>query len=249
MRSLALPLLLFLALPLSGCVTPRPERADAAIIVPPPLPKYGKTVVVRSPIRVEPGQVLDGALPGGLVTRYVAHGSLGDGSQREGQQPLFILRGGATLKNARLGTPAADGIHIQPAAGSTTRVRNVHFEDVGEDAVTVLNGAAGAVNGHAVEIVESSFRRAADKCIQVNGPSRVTVSGCYAERFGRFARGCGTCGEALAYRITVRDLAARDGDAVLRLTTPRGRGWVEGGRYERVGKIAEAENGAVIVVR
>ena len=37
--------------------------------------------------------------------------ALGDGSQAEGQEPVFRLESGSRLVNVVIGSPAADGIH------------------------------------------------------------------------------------------------------------------------------------------
>jgi len=57
--------------------------------------------------------------------RYIGSGDLGSGGQAEGQDPLFNLAGGATLRNVILGSPAADGVHC---AGSCT-LKNVVWQD------------------------------------------------------------------------------------------------------------------------
>jgi pectate lyase C len=77
---------------------------------------------------VGPGQTFDG---GGK--RYTAGRALGDGSQSEGQQPMFRVEAGGTLKNVVLGSPAADGIHTY---GNAT-LENIVWEDIGEDAMKI----------------------------------------------------------------------------------------------------------------
>src|ERR1041384_2971882 len=68
----------------------------------------------------------------GKMARHYGTGALGNGGQNEGQDPIFQLANGATLKNVVLGSPAADGVHC---LGTCTLV-NVWWEDVGEDAAT-----------------------------------------------------------------------------------------------------------------
>jgi hypothetical protein len=76
----------------------------------------------------------------GKLQRFVSDG-LGDGAQGESQLPLFELADGATLENVIIGAPAADGIHC---LGSCT-LKNVWWEDVGEDAATLKGSASSQV--------------------------------------------------------------------------------------------------------
>lgn len=226
---LILVALLAAAVVLSSCVTTRmPLEATK--------PGYGKTITVHVPILVEDAK-LDGSLPNGKVTRFLAGPELGDGSQREGQKPLFILRGNATLQDVRLS--GADGVHIDSASGKKASVLRAHWDDVGEDAITIAKGAGE------VRISDCSFQNASDKVIQVNSSAGVVIAGCRAEEFGTFARGCGTCGD-IPYRITIKNLTARHGSCVLRLTNPKARGWIKGGRFTDVKTPAVALNGAKI---
>ena len=41
--------------------------------------------------------------------RFIGTGNLGSGSGEEGQDPLFVVKAGGSLKNVILGAPAADG--------------------------------------------------------------------------------------------------------------------------------------------
>lgn len=66
-----------------------PEKASAAEIV-------HQTIVV------EKGKTYDGK-----GQRFTAGPELGDGSQKEGQKPIFKVENGATLKNVVLGAPVA----------------------------------------------------------------------------------------------------------------------------------------------
>ena len=68
------------------------------------------------------------------MKRFTGSGSLGGGGQTEGQPPMFQISNGGTLQNVIIGNPAADGVHC---SGSCT-LKNVWWEDVGEDAATLL---------------------------------------------------------------------------------------------------------------
>ncbi|HVY26070.1 MAG TPA: pectate lyase [Polyangiaceae bacterium] len=77
----------------------------------------------------------------GKMARYIGTGDLGSGGQKEGQDPLFRVKAGGSLKNVILGAPAADGVHCD---GSCT-IENVWWEDVGEDAITLEGGSSSNV--------------------------------------------------------------------------------------------------------
>ncbi|TDB74762.1 pectate lyase [Micromonospora sp. KC723] len=117
----------------------------------------------------------------GEMRRY--HG-VGDGSQGESQPPMFELADGATLKNVVIGAPAGDGVLCR---GSCT-IRNVWWEDVGEDAATFKGGASARylVDG-------GGARGASDKVFQHNGGGALTIRNFQVEDFGKLYRSCGNC--------------------------------------------------------
>ncbi|MDY7099997.1 MAG: pectate lyase [Actinomycetota bacterium] len=127
---------------------------------------------------------VSGTFDGGL-TRFVAGPAVGDGGQGEGQDPVFRLADGATIENVILGAPAADGIHCD---GECT-IRNVWWEDVGEDAATFRADSASdrmLVDG-------GGARHASDKVFQHNGTGTLTIRNFEVEDFGKLYRSCGTC--------------------------------------------------------
>ncbi|WP_437761081.1 pectate lyase [Sorangium sp. So ce1389] len=133
----------------------------------------GSGGVVKSTIVVKAGETFDG---GGK--RFIADAStLGDGSQDEGQLPVFKLESGAKLKNVVLGSPAADGIHTY---GNVT-LENVVWEDIGEDALTVKGAGTVVING-------GSAKDGDDKVFQINAASTFKVSNFKAESAGKFIR-------------------------------------------------------------
>lgn len=103
---------------------------------------------------------------GGCLT-YNASSALGDGSQSEGQKPIFKVTNG-TLKNVILGNNGADGIHTY---GNVT-LENITWRDVGEDAMTVKS--SGTVNVRYI-----SGWNAADKFFQQNAASTLNVHSAY----------------------------------------------------------------------
>ena len=109
---------------------------------------------------------------------------IGGGGQDEGQDPLFELADGATLKNVILGAPAGDGVHCE---GSCT-LENVWWEDVGEDAATFLG------DDSATYLVDGGGARGADdKVLQHNGGGTLTVRNFQVSDFGKLYRSCGNC--------------------------------------------------------
>jgi pectate lyase len=123
----------------------------------------------------------------GKGARYIGTGDLGSGGQAEGQDPLFHIKAGGSLKNVILGAPAADGVHCE---GSCT-IDNVWWEDVGEDAITLLGGSSSNV----YRISNSGARNASDKVIQHNGGGTLYVKNFLVETFGKLYRSCGNCSE------------------------------------------------------
>lgn len=129
------------------------------------------SATVSSTIRVS-----SGTYDGGCKV-FNATSALGDGSQKEGQKPVFIVENGATLKNVILGSNAADGIHFY---GSGT-IDNIRWTNVGEDAMTVKE--SGTIN-----IKNISAFAGSDKFFQVNAASTITISNCVVDSMGKFLR-------------------------------------------------------------
>ncbi|MFJ8886447.1 pectate lyase [Streptomyces sp. NPDC102402] len=134
----------------------------------------------------------------GDLKEFYGEGDLGGDGQEEGQDALFELADGATLKNVVLGSPAADGVHC---AGSCT-LENVWWTDVGEDAASFKgksSGSAYTVNG-------GGAKGAEDKVFQFNGAGKLTISGFQVEDFGKLVRSCGNCSTMYKRDIVVKDV-------------------------------------------
>ncbi len=129
------------------------------------------SVSVSSTIRVS-----SGTYDGGCKV-FNATSALGDGSQNEGQKPVFIVENGATLKNVILGSNGADGIHFY---GSGT-IDNIKWTNVGEDAMTVKQ--SGTIN-----IKNISAFAGSDKFFQVNAAATINMSNCVVDTMGKFLR-------------------------------------------------------------
>lgn len=158
-----------------------------------PFPEAHGEQAVDSTITVE------GKMNGGF-TRYYGEGDLGGGDQGEDQPPIFELADGATLKNVIIGAPASDGIHC---LGSCT-LKNVWWEDVGEDAATLAAGDPGdrmVVKGGGAQAAE-------DKVFQHNGPGTMVIDDFRAENFGTFYLSCGNCGEQYERHAIIDDVTA-----------------------------------------
>uniref|UniRef100_A0A915DN65 Probable pectate lyase F n=1 Tax=Ditylenchus dipsaci TaxID=166011 RepID=A0A915DN65_9BILA len=105
------------------------------------------------------------------LTRYIPNPTtLGDGSQKE-KQRLSGTEG------------SADGVHCM---GYGCTLDNVWFEDVGEDAITLMVGLFYNINN-------CGARNAVDKMIQFDGKGTAKITNFYADTFARFARCCGNC--------------------------------------------------------
>lgn len=129
------------------------------------------SVSVSSTIRVTSG-VYDGG-----CKVFNATSALGDGSQSEGQSPVFRVENGATLKNVIFGNNAADGIHFYNGGN----IDNIRWTNVGEDAMTIKS--SGTVN-----VKNISGFAGSDKFIQVNAASTLNVSNCVVDSMGKFLR-------------------------------------------------------------
>jgi pectate lyase len=143
----------------------------------------------------------------GKGQRFVGGGDLGDGGQDEGQDALFELAAGATLRNVILGSPAADGVHC---AGSCT-LEDVTWEDVGEDAATFRGTNATVV------IDGGSATSADDKVFQDDrgAGGSVTIRDFTVSDFGKLYRSCGNCSTQAARTATLSNITANAPGKVL----------------------------------
>ena len=141
----------------------------------------------------------------GKLQRFVSDG-LGDGEQGEDQQPLFVLADGATLSNVIIGAPAADGIHCN----GTCTLKNVWWEDVGEDAATFKGTSASQT----MTIDCGGAKKASDKVFQHNGPGTMKISNFYASDFGKLYRSCGNCSKMYARNSVFSYISATGGKSL-----------------------------------
>ena len=183
-----------------------PEKASAAEIV-------HQTIVV------EKGKTYDGK-----GQRFTAGPELGDGSQKEGQKPIFKVEDGATLKNVVLGAPAADGVHTYGNAS----INNVVWEDVGEDALTVKQKGNVTING-------GSARLASDKIFQINKAGTFAVKNFTADQGGKFIRQLG--GSTFKTSVIIDNCTITNmKEAIFRTDSSTSTVTMTNTRYSNVGK-------------
>ena len=146
-------------------------------------------------VKVSSTTKVSGTFDGGLKRYY----GIGDGSQSESQPSMFDLADGATIQNVIIGSPAGDGIHC---LGSCT-IKNVWWEDVGEDAATFKGGdsATYTVSG-------GGAKKAADKVFQHNGGGTLTISNFAVDDFGKLYRSCGNCSTQHKRHVVISGVTA-----------------------------------------
>ncbi|AHF67046.1 pectate lyase [Pseudomonas cichorii] len=162
----------------------------------------GSPTVVNETIKVGPGEVFDGQ-----GKTFTAGPSLGDGGQGEGQKPMFELAEGATLKNVTFGENAADGVHVRAGNEKAVNVDNVHWTNVGEDALTVKGEGGAKVTN--LNITNSSAQGANDKIFQLNADANVSVDNFKAKDFGTFMRTNG--GQQGNWNLDLKNVDAENG--------------------------------------
>ncbi|MFI7701233.1 pectate lyase [Nonomuraea sp. NPDC049480] len=134
----------------------------------------------------------------GGMKRFYGSGALGTGSQSEGQPPMFKLADGATLQNVVIGAPAADGVHCM----GTCTLKNVWWEDVGEDAATFKGTSATQT----MTIDGGGARSASDKTFQHNGPGKMVIKNFRAQNIGKLYRSCGNCSKQYARHVVISNV-------------------------------------------
>ncbi len=186
--------------PVAGCeTTAGDERVDATIVV-------------------GPGETFDGQ-----CRRYIAGPAVGDGSQSEGQDPVFRLEDGARLLNVVLGAPAADGIHTY---GDVT-LSNITWEDIGEDALTIKDPGT-------VELDGGAAYDGSDKVFQINAASTFRVSNFRADNAGKFIRQNGGTGFTVHVFIESCDISNMD-EAIFRTDSNSSSVTMSNTRYSNIG--------------
>jgi hypothetical protein len=156
----------------------------------------------KGSVKVSSTTKVSGTFDGGLKRYY----GIGDGGQSESQDPMFDLADGATIQNVIIGAPAGDGVHC---AGSCT-IKNVWWEDVGEDAATFRGG-----NSAKFTVSGGGAKKAADKVFQHNGGGTLTISSFSVEDFGKLYRSCGNCSTQYKRSVVMSGITAKSPGKVI----------------------------------
>ncbi|MBG0568621.1 pectate lyase [Actinoplanes aureus] len=144
---------------------------------------------------------VSGTFDGGMKT----YCCIGDGSQSESQDPMFKIANGGTLQNVIIGSPAGDGVHCE----GTCTIRNVWWNDIGEDAAT-FKGTTGGTS----YVIGGGARAGSDKTFQHNGNGTVSISGFYLSGSGKLYRGCGNCSTSHQRHVKIDNVLLNDIDMV-----------------------------------
>jgi hypothetical protein len=180
----------------------------------------GSTIVVKS------GEVFDGQ-----CKTFRASNALGDGSQAEGQKPIFELSGGGTIQNVIIGNSAADGIHIEEGSG-TANLKNVHWLDIGEDAMSMGSDRSGTPT---ISVDCGSSAQGSDKTFQVNSPSNWVFKNFTAKTAGKFMRQNGDSTFKMSVTIDHCDIADMS-EAIYRTDSSSSTVSMTNTRYHNIGK-------------
>lgn len=176
--------------------------------------------VVSATIVVKNGETYDGK-----CRRYRADASkLGDGSQKEGQKPVFEIEGGGKLINVVLGAPAADGIHTK---GNAT-LENITWEDIGEDAMTIKESGTVTLNG-------GSATNGEDKVFQINAVATFRLSNFKASNAGKLIRQNGGSTFKAQVFIDKCDISDMD-EAIFRTDSSSSTVSMTNTRYHNIGE-------------
>lgn len=189
----------------------------APLITPPANAASGEPV--HKTIVVKKGQVYDGK-----GKTFIAGKELGDGSQKEGQKPIFRLEDGATLKNVVLGSPAADGVHTY----GDVYLENITWLDIGEDALTIKKSGDVTLNGGAAYNGD-------DKVFQINAASTFRVSNFTAKKAGKFIRQKGGSKYKVEIYIDQCDISNMK-EAIFRTDSSSSTVTMTNTRYSNVGR-------------
>ncbi|ATE55440.1 pectate lyase [Actinosynnema pretiosum] len=155
---------------------------------------------------------------GGLKRYY----GIGDGGQGESQDPMFVVANGGTIQNVIIDAPAGDGIHCE---GSCT-IRNVWWNDVGEDAATFKSASSSAtylVDG-------GGAKSGADKVFQHNGAGTLTIRNFQVHSSGKLYRACGNCSTSYQRHVVLDGVTARSTKVLVGINT----NWGDTARFSRV---------------
>jgi hypothetical protein len=179
----------------------------------------GEFGTVNATIVVDAGEVYDG----GCKIFRANPDTLGAGDQEEGQLPIFRVNDGGTLRNVVIGASGADGVHTY---GDVT-LENIHWLDIGEDAMTVKE--SGTVNLNC-----GSSAHGEDKTFQVNAASTIFISNFTATDAGKFMRQNGDTTFEVNVTIDHSDISSMD-ECVFRTDSSSSHVTFTNSRYSNIG--------------
>jgi hypothetical protein len=185
--------------------------------------EYGSNPI-GSTIVVDGGEVFDGQ-----CKTFRASNALGDGSQAEGQKPIFEV-GGATIQNVIIGNSAADGIHIEE--GGNVTLKNIHWLDIGEDAMSMGSDRGG---NPTITMDCGSSAQGSDKTFQVNSPSNWVFKNFTAKTAGKFMRQNGDSTFKMSVSIDHCDIADMS-ESIYRTDSSSSTVSMTNTRYHNIGK-------------
>lgn len=169
----------------------------------------------KGSVTYDAAEEISGTFDGGLKT--YGRGVSCTGQEEGGDSDaVFILKDGATLKNAIIGADQIEGVHCE---GSCT-IENVWWEAVCEgkfvstpyrphtdnqsDALSLKGDGDATVTGGGATSAE-------DKVIQHNGAGTVTIDGFTVVDFGKLYRSCGNCKQSAERHVVIRNVVAESG--------------------------------------
>lgn len=162
------------------------------------VPKATSTKTNSKPITVAAGTVYDG----GWARFDRGSGACGSG-EGGSADAVFILKAGATLRNAIIGKNQMEGVHCD----GHCNIEFVWFEDVCEDAISIKNDKAGAQSW----IVGGGAYKASDKVVQHNGCGTVNIINYYVNDYGKLYRSCGNCSSQCKRNVYIEGVTAVNG--------------------------------------
>nr|OQO23728.1 hypothetical protein B0A51_09035 [Rachicladosporium sp. CCFEE 5018] len=191
------------ALALGASAIPAPEIVERSFSF--NIPASKGSVTYKS------AQKVSGTFDGGMKTygRGVSCTGQAEGGDADA---VFLVQNGGTLKNVIIGKDQIEGVHC---LGSCT-IENVWWTDVCEDALSFKGAGTAVVKG-------GGARGAADKIIQNNAASSVTIDGFSASDFGKLYRSCGNCkGNGARRAVTIKNVKASGGKVLIGINSNYG---------------------------
>ncbi|KAK7030403.1 hypothetical protein VNI00_014147 [Paramarasmius palmivorus] len=158
-------------------------------------PSPPKTSSLSKPITVT------GTFDGGNVRFDRGSGACKGQTEGGDSDAVFLLQSGATLQNVVIGANQAEGVHCL----GPCNLRNVWFEDVCEDAITIKQ-SSGTSN-----IIGGGAKKADDKVVQHNGGGTVKIDSFCVQDFGKLYRSCGNCKTQYKRTVQISNIDAKSG--------------------------------------